>query len=114
MSRAISCARRLFLRPIGGTVPPLIALSLAMITQRLPLTVPTDRDAIGAMLDTLRPFTAEDLRLVHIRNTLAVERLVVSEGCLPALQDRLDVIIEEEPRFLGFDGDARLISPLSG
>jgi hypothetical protein len=81
---------------------------------RLPLTVPTDRDAIGAMLDTLRPFTAEDLRLVHIRNTLAVERLVVSEGCLPALQDRLDVIIEEEPRFLGFDGDARLLSPLSG
>jgi hypothetical protein len=43
-----------------------------------------------------------------------VERFVVSEGCLPALQDRLDVIIEEEPRFLGFDGDARLISPLSG
>ena len=81
---------------------------------RLPLTVPTDRDAIGAMLDTLRPFTAEDLRLVHIRNTLAVERLVVSEGCLPALQDRPDVIIEEEPRFLGFAGDARLISPLSG
>ncbi len=80
---------------------------------RLPLTVPTDRDAIVAMLDTLRPFTAEDLRLVHIRNTLAVERLVVSEGCLPALRDRPGVVIEEEPRFLKFDEDARLVSPLS-
>ena len=80
---------------------------------RLPLTLPTDRDAIFGMLDTLRPFTAEDLRLVHIRNTLAVERLVVSEGCLSALEDRSDVFIEEEPRSLGFDEDGRLISPLS-
>ena len=80
---------------------------------RLPLTVPNDRDAIGAMLDTLRPFTAEDLRLVHIRSTLALEHLVVSEGCLPALQDRPDVVVEEEPRFLSFDEDARLVSPLS-
>ena len=81
---------------------------------RLPLTLPTDRDAIGAMLDTLRPFTAEDLRLVHIKSTLEVEHLVVSEGCLPALQGRSDVIIEEEPRFFGFDEDARLVSPLPG
>ncbi len=81
---------------------------------RLPLTVPNDRDAIGAMLDTLRPFTAEDLRLVHIKSTLAVEHLVVSEGCLPALQDRPDVVVEEEPRLLSFDEDARLVSPLSG
>jgi hypothetical protein len=81
---------------------------------RLPLTLPTDRDAIGAMLDTLRPFTAKDLRLVHIKSTLAVERLVVSEGCLPALEDRPDVVIGEEPLFLGFDEAGRLISPLSG
>jgi hypothetical protein len=65
------------------------------------------------MLDTLRPFTAEDLRLVHIRNTLAVERLVVSEGCLPLLRDRPDVVIEDEPLLLGFDENARLVSPLS-
>jgi hypothetical protein len=81
---------------------------------RLPLTVPTERDAIAAMLGTLRPFTAEDLRLVHIRSTLAVERLVVSEGCLPELRDRPDVLVEEEPLSLGFDEDARLVSPLSG
>ena len=81
---------------------------------RLPLTVPTDRDAIGAMLDTLRPFTLEDLRLVHIRNTLEVERLVVSEGCLPAFEDKHDLVVGEDPLFLGFDDRARLVSPLSG
>jgi hypothetical protein len=80
---------------------------------RLPLTVPTDRDAIAAMLDTLRPFTMEDLRLVHIKSTLALEHLVVSEGCLPALRDRSDIDLDDEPRCLGFDEDARLVSPLS-
>ncbi|MGO9204793.1 MAG: DUF362 domain-containing protein [Candidatus Limnocylindrales bacterium] len=80
---------------------------------RLPLTLPNDRDAIAAMLDTLRPFTAEDLRLVHIRSTLALERLVVSEGCLPALWSRADIVVEGGPRSLEFDEDARLVSPLS-
>ena len=40
-----------------------------------------------AALATLRPFTPEDLRLVHIRNTLAMERLEVSPGCVPHLHD---------------------------
>src|SRR2546428_2147654 len=40
LSRAISCARSALRRPIGGTVPPLTALSLAAITQRLPATTP--------------------------------------------------------------------------
>ena len=80
---------------------------------RLPLTLPTDRDAIGAMLDTLRPFTVKDLRLAHIRSTLAVERLVVSEGCLPALEGRPELVIEEEPLLLGFDEAGGLVSPLS-
>ena len=80
---------------------------------RLPLTLATEREAIAAMLGTLRPFTREDLRLVHIRNTLALDRLVVSEGCLGALKNRPDVLVEEKPRALGFDEDARLVSPLS-
>jgi hypothetical protein len=80
---------------------------------RLPLTLETERDAIGAMLDTLRPFTKDDLRLVHIKSTLAVEHLVVSEGCLGALVNRTDVEVDGESRDLEFDQDARLVSPLS-
>ena len=80
---------------------------------RLPLTLPNDRDAIAAMLGTLRPFTPDDLRLVHIASTLALERLVVSEGCLRALKDRPDVVVDPRRLALGFDEDARLVSPLS-
>ena len=39
-SNAIACALRPFLRPIGATVPPLTALSLAEISTRLPETMP--------------------------------------------------------------------------
>ena len=39
-SRASSCARNAFFNPIGATVPPLMALSLAEISTRLPATTP--------------------------------------------------------------------------
>lgn len=81
---------------------------------RLPLTVPTDRDAVSAMLSTLRPFTEDDLRLVHIRNTLAMETLVVSEGCLSALRGRSGVVLEPHRLALGFDAEGGLLSPLAG
>ena len=80
---------------------------------RLPLTMPTDRDAVDAMLGTLRPFTTEDLRLVHIRNTLALEHIVVSQGCLASLDGRPDVVIERRPQRLCFDENGGLVSPLS-
>jgi hypothetical protein len=44
---------------------------------RLPLTVPTEREAIAAALATVRPYTLEDVRIVHIRNTSTVARLLV-------------------------------------
>ena len=80
---------------------------------RLPLTVPTEREALAAALATVRPFTEEDLRIVHIRNTLALERLVVSEGCLPQLQGRNDVVIGTPRLRLDFDSEGALISPLA-
>ena len=39
-SRASSCARSAFFRPIGATVPPFTALSLAETSTRLPATTP--------------------------------------------------------------------------
>ena len=39
-SNAICCTRRPFFKPMGATVPPLTALSLAEMMQRLPATTP--------------------------------------------------------------------------
>jgi hypothetical protein len=73
----------------------------------------TEREAIAAALATIRPFTLDDLRIVHIRNTLALERLVVSEGCLAALRGREDVAVGSDVLRLGFDECGELLSPLS-
>ncbi|MEI6448897.1 MAG: lactate racemase domain-containing protein [Actinomycetes bacterium] len=81
---------------------------------RLPLTVPTEREAIAAALATVRPHTLEDVRIVHIRNTSTVARLLVSEGCLAALAAGADVAVGEQRLLLDFDSQGDLISPLGG
>ena len=80
---------------------------------KIPLTFATDREALAAALATLRPFTVDDLRLVHIRNTLAMERLELSPGCLPHLREGADVAVAPQPEPLGFDGQGLLRSRLS-
>src|SRR5660398_170488 len=39
---------------------------------RLPLTLPTERDAVAVALATIRPHDVEDLRIVQIANTLSL------------------------------------------
>ena len=78
---------------------------------KLPLTFASDREALAAALATLRPFTTDDLRLVHIRNTLAMERLEMSPGCLPHLGSAGEVVVHD-PAPLVFDADGGLVSRL--
>jgi hypothetical protein len=80
---------------------------------KLPLAYPSDREAIAAALVTLRPYSLDDLRLVHIKNTLELDTLMVSEGCLPDLQGKPPLTIEERDLQLEFDSSGNLISPFS-
>lgn len=80
---------------------------------KIPLTFANDREALAAALATLRPFTVEDLRLVHIRNTLAMDRIEVSQGCVPLLRKSADVVVSPNPMPLAFGGDGALLSRLS-
>jgi hypothetical protein len=79
---------------------------------KLPLTFASDREALGAALATLRPFTRDDLRLVHIRNTLSMERIEVSPGCLGQLETGADLVVAPEPEPLAFDREGALLSSL--
>ena len=79
---------------------------------RLPLTVPDERTAIAVALATVRPHSADDLRIVHIRNTSSLDTFLASQGCLPALSAREGVSIDAEPLQLEFDPEGRLLSPL--
>jgi len=78
---------------------------------KIPLAYETDREAIEAALMTLRPYSLEDLRIVHIKNTLELNTLWASEGCLADIDGRADVEVGEERVSLSFDPSGNLISP---
>jgi hypothetical protein len=80
---------------------------------KIPLAYETDREAIEAVLMTLRPYTLDDLRIVHIKNTLELNTLWASDGCLADLHGRSDVEVSQEKVFLSFDSSGNLISPFS-
>ncbi len=80
---------------------------------QLPLTYPSDKEAIAAALVTLRPYGLDDLRIVYIKNTLELASLMVSEGCLRDLQGKSNLTIEEEDLQLEFDGSGNLLSPFA-
>jgi len=78
----------------------------------VPLTFDTDREAVAAALRTVRPCTPADLRIVHIKNTLELTRLLVSEGCLAELENSADVVVEPSDVALRFDRSGNLLSLL--
>jgi hypothetical protein len=79
---------------------------------KIPMNFETDREAIAAALMTIRPHTLKDLRIVHIKNSLELTSLMVSEGCLPELADTQSVNISSEILSMEFDQNGNLISIL--
>lgn len=79
---------------------------------KIPLTLATEKEALFAALSTIRPYTLEDLRIVHIKNTLDLSRLNVSKGCLQALKGNPAIHID--PRFyrMRFDALGNLEQPI--
>jgi hypothetical protein len=78
---------------------------------KIPLTFNTDREAVAAALMTLRPYTLQDLSIVYIKNTLELNNLMVSQGCLPNLGNSPNIQIGSKNFGLDFDASGNLISP---
>jgi hypothetical protein len=58
---------------------------------------------------TIGPYNPEEVRVVHIRNTLDLTRLTVSRGCLGALADRPDIFMESPASVMTFDDSGDLL-----
>ncbi len=78
---------------------------------KIPLAYPNDYEAIRAMCMTIRPFTRDDLRLVHIKNTLNLKTLFVSRGCLDHLKDDQDLKVDPDDFQYEFDQTGNLQIP---
>jgi hypothetical protein len=76
---------------------------------RMPLAFDSDREALAAVLMTIRPYTVDDLRMVHIKNTLELKKMSVSRGCLPELVDKPGIQISRHDLEIKFDGDGNLV-----
>ncbi|MCF8120524.1 MAG: DUF362 domain-containing protein [Deltaproteobacteria bacterium] len=76
---------------------------------KMPLSFQTDQEALSVALKTLRPYHLQDLRLVHIKNTLDITQLMMSVGCLDFLKGKTGLRIEGEGRALTFDRAGNLI-----
>jgi hypothetical protein len=79
---------------------------------KIPMNFKTDREAVAAALMTIRPHTLQELRIVHIKNTLELAGLMVSEGCLPDLAGSQHAAVSHETLTMKFDDDGDLISVL--
>ena len=61
---------------------------------------------------TLRPYTMQDLRLVHIKNTLELKTMLVSEACWTELATNPLISLSKNLVPWRFDDQDDLISPL--
>jgi hypothetical protein len=74
--------------PRGASVPP---------------HFPTDREALAAALQSLGTADLRQARIVRIRDTLDLNRLLISEGLLAEARDNPELEVDEEPQPLRFD-----------
>jgi hypothetical protein len=79
---------------------------------RIPLAMKTDKEAVEAALTTIGAVDPEAARVVHIKNTLEIAELDISEALLEEIKGREDLKLMEELGPLSFD-DERNLAPVT-
>jgi hypothetical protein len=72
------------------------------------MTVVNEKEAVRLALGTIAPHTSEDVIIVHIKNTLELDDLYLSEGCLPELKSSMRLAIGPDPLEMVFSDDWQL------
>nr|WP_321401194.1 lactate racemase domain-containing protein [uncultured Desulfobacter sp.] len=76
---------------------------------KMPMTVPTEKEAVLLGLATIRPYTDRDLRLVHIKNTLELDEMYLSSGCFSELKTEVETLSEPLTMHFNQSGDLEYI-----
>jgi hypothetical protein len=76
----------------------------------IPVHFDTDREVIDAALAIAGTRRAEEARVMHIRNTLSLEELEVSESCLAEPNRQTEFAALAPARELTFDAEGNLAS----
>lgn len=75
---------------------------------KIPMTFECDKDALNAALSTCGLENAEDIRIVWIKSTLDLEKIIVSEGFLDDLKGSNDIEQISSAREITFDSIGNL------
>jgi hypothetical protein len=80
----------------------------------LPVHFATDREVLDAALSIMGTRLPEEGRIIHIRNTLLLEEVEVSEACLAMTNGRADLTTLGPPHPLAFDAGDNLFPVKTG
>jgi hypothetical protein len=80
-----------------------------LASARIPIHLPTDREAIQLALKTCARVTHPQSRIVWIKNTLSLEKIFASEPVLPEIRKNPQLEVMGEPKDMEFDGSGNLI-----
>jgi hypothetical protein len=76
---------------------------------KMPMVLNTDHDAVVVALKTCARVSFATARIVRIKNTLALERMEVSESYLPELENRGEIEILSKPEPFRFTTEGWLV-----
>ncbi|MEM7232656.1 MAG: hypothetical protein AAF517_10800, partial [Planctomycetota bacterium] len=100
-----------FMKKVNHRITALNGMTACAPTgARTPVVMKNDREMLEAAMRTSR-IREEGSHVIYIRDTLELEDIHVSEGCLELCraQDHIEVV--SEPQDLPFDDDGYVISP---
>ena len=75
---------------------------------KIPMVLVNDQQAISAAISTIGMVKPDQIRLMRIKNTKQLDKIVVSEACLNDLRVCPGIVIESEPFEIVFDAEGNL------
>ena len=87
---------------------PNVVTSTVLCTPKIPLFTHTDRACIQIALKTCNYIDRANPRIVHIRDTMRLEEIEISEGMLEEARANPMIEILDEPREWPFDAEGNL------
>ena len=75
---------------------------------RIPIALKTDKEAVEVALNTIGAVDPEDARIVHIKNTLEIAELDISEALLNEIKGRKALELMEELGPMSFESEENL------
>ena len=79
---------------------------------RIPVYLDNDREAMDAAFKSLGLVEPENARVVHIANTLHLEKMEISEAMAAEAEKMANLRVIGRPHPMAFDGNGRLVSDL--